>query len=273
MTNKIDIALWFDTNAKEAFDFYTTLFKDSYITQSNPVVTNAVLAGVSFSGINGGPMFKINPSISIMVTCETTEEVDTLWNALLENGSVLMPLDTYPWSKRYGWLCDKYGVTWQLYYGKLSDVNQQKLTPTLMFTQNQLGKCEEAIEYYRTIFPKFELQGILKYNNAEQQNLVQHAQFIANDFTFMATDGSANETFEFNEGVSFVILCSNQEEIDYYWNAFTKNGAESMCGWCKDAFGVSWQIIPENLNTLMANNPNAMAALMQMKKIIIKDLA
>ena len=89
-------------------------------------------------------------------------------------------------------------------------------------------------------------------------------------------DGAGNHGFSFNEAISFVVECRDQAEIDHYWNTMTSNGgAESMCGWLKDPFGVSWQIIPANIGQIMTDQvkgPDAMKALMQMKKIVIAEL-
>lgn len=272
MKNPISIALGFDQNAQEGLEFYCSVFPNSQINQSNPVVTDAMISNVHFTGINGGPMFKINPSISIMVICETQDEINHYWNKLVKEGSVLMALDSYPWSAHYGWLQDKFGVNWQLYLGKLSDVNNQKMVPTLMYCGLQQGKCKAALDFYAHVFKDFQSQGILHYSDGEMKGQIQHTQFTANDFLIMAMDSGVEQMFTFNEGVSLVISCVNQEEIDYYWNAFTEKGAESMCGWCKDPFGVSWQIIPENIGTLLAQNPKAGEALMKMRKIVITDL-
>lgn len=141
-----------------------------------------------------------------------------------------------------------------------------------MFSQEQFGKCSQALDYYAGIFKDFKLQGVLKYTEEAKANYIQHTQFTANGFLFMAMDGDETKEHMFNEGVSFVISCDTQEDIDYYWNAFTSQGKESMCGWCKDAFGISWQIIPKKLGVLLNENPQAGEALMHMKKIIIADL-
>jgi len=271
MNDRIGISLWFNDNAKEAMEFYVDVFPQSSINQSNEVVTDGYLSGVRFTGINGGPVFKINPSVSMMVICETESEIDEIWNRLVDGGSVLMPLGAYSWSQRYGWIADRYGVNWQLYLGRLKDTHRQKIVPTLMFGREQFGKCSAALHYYAGIFKDFELDGILRYSEAGLEGRIQHAQFKAADFLFMAMDGPDQQT-TFNEGVSFVVFCDTQDEIDAYWNAFTADGEESICGWCKDAYGVSWQVIPRNIGELLHKNPAAGPALMKMKKIDISGL-
>lgn len=267
----ISTALWFDNQAKEALTFYSSIFPNSRINQSNEAVTDALLFGVHFTGINGGPMFKPNPSISFMVILDTEAEVDSIWQALSPKGKVLMQLDTYPWSPHYGWVEDEYGVSWQLYLGDAKDVNEQRIVPTLMFTKEQNGKCEEALAFYQSVFPEYQQFGILRHQEGELAGMVQHTQLSINNFLIMAMDGGNMHDFKFNEGVSLVLHCDTQEDIDYFWNAFTKEGEESRCGWCKDSFGVSWQIIPKNISVLL-ERPSASAALMKMTKIIINDL-
>ncbi len=267
----ISISLWFDNNAEEALKYYSSLFPNSSMGQTTPVVASANLSGVDFIGINGGPIFKINPAISMMVICEHKEEIDTLWATLSQGGFPLMPLKDYPWSPCYGWLQDKYAVNWQLYLGKLSDVRNQRIVPTMMFCGAQQGKCKNALTFYQSVFKDYQSQDILRYTEGEMAGQVQHTQFAANNFLFMAMDSGVQQDFTFNEGVSFVISCEDQDEIDYYWTAFTKDGQESMCGWCKDPFGVSWQIVPKNISNLLST-PSASQALMGMKKIVIADL-
>ena len=264
-------AIWFDQNAREAFDYYTSIFPSATILHTTPVVTEAELLGVRFIGINGGPMFKPNPSISFMVICENEQELDRLWTNLSGGGNTLMPLGSYPWSNRYGWLEDKYHVSWQLYLGDPKSTNQQRIVPVLMYCGPQQGNCHGALEWYGKLFKNFRQQGILQYPEGMMKDQVQHAQFVAEDFTLMAMDSGVPQPYTFTEGISLTILCKNQDDIDYYWDTITLNGTESMCGWCKDAYGVSWQIVPENIEQYM-KTPAAVRTLMQMKKIIIRDL-
>jgi predicted 3-demethylubiquinone-9 3-methyltransferase (glyoxalase superfamily) len=241
------------------------------------MVVTFELSGQKFMGLNGGPAHKINPSISFFVVCDTREEVDEAWQQLCEGGSVLMPLDSYDWSERYGWVSDRYGVNWQLSFGKLEDVGQ-KFTPTLMFVGKQHGKAREAIDFYTSIFDQSEIMGILPYSEADPDvtGTVKHAQFKLNGDVFMAMDSSLEHNFQFSEGLSLVVECDTQEEIDRYWNALLQQGGrEDKCGWLKDRFGVSWQIIPSILPKLMAEperSPRVVEAFMKMGKFNIQQL-
>lgn len=268
--------LWFDNNAKEAAEFYCSIFKNSAIISDNSLVTVFESSGQKFMCLNGGPFFKINPSISFYVVCETEDEVNSVWEKLLVGGSVLMPLDKYNWSSRYGWIQDKYGLNWQLSFSKMEEVGQ-KFTPTLMFTGEQNGKASEAIQLYTSIFEGSGIVGILNYSKEEnepEQN-IKHAQFRLGKNVFMAMDSSSMNNISFNEAISFVVTCDTQEEIDFFWDSFTREGEESQCGWLKDKFGVSWQIVPSVLTALMSDplkSDRVIAAFLKMKKFEIQRL-
>lgn len=268
--------LWFDNQGKDAAEFYCTLFDNSRVTSNNTFVTEFELAGQKFMTLNGGPMYHINPSISLFVVCEEFDEINSLWEKLLDGGSVLMPLDKYDWSERYGWIKDKFGMTWQIYKGKLSEVNS-KITPSLLFTDKQFGNADSAVKFYTSVFPNSSVDGIMYYGDGDPQTAgkVMHAQFVLDGKVFMAMDGSGEHKFVFNEGVSFVVSCRDQEEIDYFWNKLTEGGEESNCGWLKDKFGISWQIVPAVLGELMSDperSGRVVQAFMQMKKFDIEKL-
>jgi predicted 3-demethylubiquinone-9 3-methyltransferase (glyoxalase superfamily) len=276
MADKIYPCLWFDGKAKEAADFYCTVFKNSEITVNTPMVVNFNLNGKKIMALNGGPMFKINPSISLFALFETIEETNEAFAKLLEGGKVLMPIDKYFWSERYGWVQDKYGMTWQV-----SVVNQAgdppTITPSLLFTGSQFGKAEEAIKFYASVFKNSGTNMMMHYPEGDANaGKVMYAEFKLNGYTLIAMDGPGEHNYTFNEGVSFVVSCDTQEEIDFFWDNLTANGgAESMCGWVKDPYGVSWQIVPSVIGKLMTDpekGGRAMQELMKMKKIVIEKL-
>ena len=277
MQNKIYSCLWFDGKAKAAAEFYSNIFPDSKVISHNPLVTIWELCGQKFMGLDGGPMFTPNPSISFFVTCESTNEVDAIWKKLSQDANIMMPLSKYDWSEYYGFLQDKFGIAWQLFKGKYKDVNQ-KIVPCLLFTDNRFGKANEAVQFYTSVFTNSEMNGILFYDEKEmpQKEIVKHAQFVLEGNVYMAMDGAGEHNYAFNEAISFVINCDTQEQIDYYWNSFTKDGGEeSNCGWCKDKFGVSWQVVPSILEKLMnqpEKAPGVVEAFMKMKKFDIAAL-
>lgn len=281
MNNDIFPCLWYDGDAKPSADFYCEVFGGK-ITVDSPVVINIELFGQRLMLLNGGPQFEKNASVSFMVLCETEEEVDKYWKPLSEGGMVLMELGEYPWSKKYGWVRDKFGVTWQVYLGMQGD---QKIIPTLMYIHENNGKAMEAMELYTGIFPNSKIESVLKYGEGvgnethEEPENVQHAAFTLDNYTFFCMDNSYDHKFDFNEGISMVVMTDSQEETDHLWNSLTADGGQqSMCGWLKDKFGLSWQIVPKRLLELMNdfNNPqkaqNVVEAMLQMKKIVIADL-
>ena len=277
MSNNIHPCLWYDGNAKAAADFYCSLFPNSKITTDTPMVVNFGLNGQKFMGLNGGLQFKFNPSISFFVISETDDEINELYKQLSDGGMVMMPLDKYPWSEYYAFVQDKFGLAWQIMKGKYSDVNQ-KITPCFLFAGKNYGRAEAAVKFYAEVFPQSSIQGILLYTKDEgaAAGSVKHSQFVLDNKVFMAMDGVGEHNFAFNEAISFVVECKDQKEIDYYWNTLTANGGEeSMCGWLKDKFGVSWQIIPAILGKLMSDpikSPKVMQAFLKMKKFDIAAL-
>ncbi|MBN1984820.1 MAG: VOC family protein [Prolixibacteraceae bacterium] len=276
MKKQLYPCLWFDGNAKDAAEFYCSVFNNSQIISENQIVVNFESAGQRFMCLNGGPHFAINPSVSFYVVCETKNEVDNAWEKLLDGGNALMPIDKYDWSERYGWVQDKFGVSWQLAFGKMEDVGQ-KFTPSLLFTGKQAGKAENAIRFYTSVFGNSSVTGIMRYTaeDPDVEGTVKHAQFKLNDRVFMAMDSSMDHKFGFNEAVSFVVECDNQEQIDYFWGKLSAVPEAEQCGWLKDQFGVSWQIIPSVLEKLMSDpdrSERVVQAFMKMKKFDIEAL-
>lgn len=292
---KIIPHLWFDSEAEEAIQFYTSLFpgsttgkttrygKEGFEIHGQPegkvMIVEFKLGGYEFIGLNAGPLFKFNPSISFFVVCETEEETNKLWENLSDGGSVLMPLDRYDWSGKYGWVQDRYGISWQLSLGKLEDVGQ-RITPSLMYVGDQAGRAEEAVNLYTSIFKNSEVDGISRYTGNEgpdKEGTVNHAQFSLNGEKFMVMDSAMEHRFTFNEAISLLVNCTTQEEVDYFWEKLSEGGEEGPCGWVKDKFGVSWQISPVRLSEMLADEDPAKVgrvtnAFLHMKKFDIQKL-
>lgn len=179
---KITPFLWFNNNAEEAINFYTSLFKNSKVgtiaryneaaaaATGNPagsVMTIAFkLDGHDFSAINGGPAFKFNPAVSFFIASNDEKEIDALWKKLSEGGKTLMELDKYEWSKKYGWVEDKFGLSWQLILGE--DNIKQKIIPSFLFVDKAYGKAEEAMKFYVLVFNNAKVENIYKYPDNEK---------------------------------------------------------------------------------------------------------
>lgn len=276
MNQPIYPCLWFNGNAREAATFYCSVFSHSKITADNPLVVLFESSGQQFMCLNGGPEFVFNPSVSFFVVCESESEIDSTWKHLAEGGKVLMPIDKYDWSEKYGWVQDKYGVNWQLAFGKMQEKGQ-KFSPVMMFTGEMQGKAEEAVHYYTSVFKPSSITGILKYTaeDDDKEGTVKHAQFRLGQNVVMAMDSSLPHGFSFNEAISLVVECDSQEDIDYYWSKLSEGGTEGHCGWLKDRYGMSWQIVPVVLKKLMSEperSARVVQAFMQMKKFNIDQL-
>lgn len=274
MKNLIYPTIWCNNNAREMADIYCSIFPETEIVDENQMVVVLSMKGQRIMLLNGGDLFRPNPSLSLMYLTSREEEVETLYQHLIEGGSELMPLDSYPFSRKYGWVEDRFGVSWQLYTGDEKDI-LQRLVPTLMFVGKNNGKAEEAINFYTSLFPAAEKRGILRYsgNEGEIEGNVQHAEFKIMDYLLMIMDSSYPHAFDFTEGMSLVVECHTQEEIDHYWERLTSDGGEeSMCGWLRDKYGVSWQITPTVMKELLPRSHRVMEVMMTMKKLDIRKL-
>lgn len=259
---KIVPHLWYDKEAKEAALFYISLFDQAKLLNvavigntpsGDAEIVSFELAGQQFEAISAGPYFKFNPSISLMVACYSVDEVNIKWKALIEGGSELMPLGEYPFSKLYGWVQDKYGLSWQLMLVE-SGQSIQKITPNLLFSNDVCGKAQEAVKYYTEVFPNSEIGFISRYEEGEAANTkakVNYAAFKLCGESFSAMDNGFDVDFSFNEAFSIIVKCEDQKEIDYLWNKLSAVPDAEQCGWIKDKFGLAWQIVPKNIDEIL----------------------
>lgn len=296
---KIILNLWFDHTAKEAAEFYTSAFPNSSIVSTTYYPNSAAegladfqlemagkeltiefeIEGQHFVNINAGPEFIFNPSISFMVNFDPSrdeqalEHLDALWEKLVEGGEALMALGEYPFSKRYGWVKDKYGLTWQLILTDPGGNPRPFIVPSLLFTGKNVNRAEEAINFYTSTFKNSKVGLLAPYGKdtgPAKASALMFGDFMLEGEWFAAMDSSEEQDYPFNEAVSLQVNCKDQAEIDYFWEKLSTVPESEQCGWCKDRFGVSWQIVPENMEELM-KKPDAFAKLMQMKKIVIAD--
>jgi len=285
---KIVPYLWFDTEAAAAARLYTSLFDSSSIVNSSTMddtpsgsveTLKILLSGQEFMLMSAGPLFRFTPALSFLVACDTKKEVDRLWQGLREGGSELMPLDAYPFSERYGWLQDRYGLSWQIMHAGGNGYSQ-KITPTLMFVGNQCGKSEEAIRFYASVFRNAEVGDLLRYGPGEEpdrEGTLKHAAFTLEGQEFAAMDSAYEHGFTFSEAVSFMVRCDSQEEVDFFWSSLSAHPEAEQCGWLKDRYGLSWQIVPTVLDEMMGSGDpsrtaRVTAAFLKMKKFDIAEL-
>lgn len=294
---KITPCLWFDDQAEDAVDFYTGIFSDSRIVNmsryteagrgvhrrpaGSVMTVTFELSGQPFIALNGGPYFTFTPSISFFIHCESETEINELWDRLSDGGSILMPLQKYPFCERYGWVQDQFGLSWQLMLADDHNITQ-KIAPSLMFTGEQAGRAEEAMRFYTSVFDHSRVDDVLRYGRGEapdREGTIKHASFTLEGQPFKAMDSNLEHPFMFNEALSFVVSSETQEEVDEYWEKLSEGGDKKaqQCGWLKDAFGVSWQVVPNVLPEMMmdpdpSKSGRAMEAMLQMKKIDIRQL-
>ncbi len=300
---KITPCLWFDSNCEEAVNFYTGIFPNSKINsikrypsdmQVGPTANMAgkiltavfELDGYAFQALDGGPYFKLNPSISFMVNFDPSRDpqarqnLDALWAKLEEGGTALMPLQEYPFSKRYGWIQDRFGVSWQLILTDPAGEPRPSIIPSLLFVGDVCGKAEEALNYYASVFPNSKIGTVAHYPagmEPDKEGSAMFAEAALSGEWLVAMDSAHGHEFSFNEAVSFSVECADQAEVDYYWEKLSAGGAESVCGWLKDRYNVSWQIVPRQVRQFMNDSDTkksnrVMAALLQMQKLDIAKL-
>lgn len=234
-----------------------------------------------FMAISAGPVFKINPSISFIANFDPSlrQTLDYVWEKLCKGGEVLMPVKEYFWSRRSGWVIDKYGVSWQLNLTNPEEEPRPRIVPCLLFTDER-GKAEEAVKFYLSVFENTRLGRIIRYQ--EDAGPYRKGDLMFCDFKLAgvwlaALNAGGVHDFKFNEAVSLTVKCKHQNEIDYFWKKLSAVPEAEQCGWLKDRFGVSWQIVPEILDTMMKTKNEekigrVTRAFLKMKKFDIAEL-
>ena len=287
--------LWFDKEAKEAAEFYCSVFPDSKITSTVTLhdtpsgdcdLVSFNVWGHPFMAISAGPYVTFNPSISFMVNFDPSREInaremlDEVWNRLSEGGTPLMPLDKYPFSERYGWIQDKYGVSWQLILTNPDGEPRPTIVPSLLFVGNNCGKAEDAREFYLSVFRNAKPGFLFRYGPGTEpgnEGRVMFSDFMLENTWFVAMDSAHAHKFQFNEAISLMVTCQTQEEIDFYWEKLSASPEAEQCGWLKDPFGISWQITPAVLDEMMTKGTpeqrdRVTQACLTMKKVNIAEL-
>lgn len=275
INQKIIPHIWFETQAEEAANFYTKLFSNSEIinktvlkdTPSQPngetTIINLIISGQSFQFINAGQMLDRNQSFSYMMAINDISEMQRIWSELSVDAEIFAPLEKYDFSEQYGWLKDKFGVSWQLIHHEGSDIAQ--VAPCLLFTEAVYGQAEEAMKYYMSVFKDSEeIPGHIDRFGPNQapdiEGKLNYARFKLLGSELVLMDSALEHGYAFNEMQSLVIYCKDQEEIDYYWEALSAVPEAEVCGWLKDKYGVSWQVVPAILEEMMANSSEVQLA-------------
>jgi predicted 3-demethylubiquinone-9 3-methyltransferase (glyoxalase superfamily) len=287
---KIVPCIWRETDAEEVAAFYASVFPGAgYDVTRFPgdmpeVGGRAITADLTIRGyrillLNVETPAEFTPALSFMVgfntetDAEARSRLDTLWDALAEGGSIYMPLDEYPFSPRYGWVRDRYGVSWQLMLTGPGQEEQPFLVPELMFGADAQNRAGEASVYYAGLFENASYNPLALYT--EQTGPATPGSVMFGGLTlenqwFAVMDSGAEQETSFTPAISLQVLCEDQAEIDRLWAALSAIPEAEACGWCVDRFGVSWQIVPRRMDEL-TSRPGAWDTLRRMKKIEIAD--
>ena len=264
MDQVITPAMWCDGTADEAAQFYTDVFRDTSIAEQAPGLAATVsIHGFRLSLINGGNQYAPNPSISCILNFDPLlfggEEqarayLDELYKRL-STGGVLMELGEYPFSPRYAWVRDRFGMTWQLMLTDPDGDPRPFVIPSFMFGGTNHAHAEEATDAWIALFDNARRGALYCY---EESGPLDAGTVMFTDFTLRgtwmaATDSGTFHDFTFTPGVSMIVSCRDQEEIDRYWAGLSAVPEAERCGWCVDRWGVSWQVVPHNIAELMAN--------------------
>ena len=282
MDQVITPAIWCDGTADEAAQFYTDIFRDASVTEQAPGLAATVsIHGFKLSLINGGNQYAPNPSISCILNFDPLlfggeEQARTYLDELykrLSTGGVLMELGEYPFSPRYAWVRDRFGMTWQLMLTDPDGDPRPFIIPSFMFGGTNHAHAEEATDAWITLFDNSRRGALYRY---EEGGPLDAGTVIFTDFTLRgtwmaATDSGAFHDFTFTPGVSMIVSCRTQEEIDRYWAGLSAVPKAERCGWCVDRWGVSWQIVPHNIAELIADAATR-DKILQMGKIDLTKL-
>lgn len=286
--------LWFAGNAEEGGNFYAEVFRGArvgdiqrYPTEGlldfqkelagQPLTVDVELPDLKISLINAGNEFHPNPAGNFMINFDPSrfddaaEYLAQMHAALSDGGTELMPLGEYPFSPKYAWVTDKFGVSWQLMLTDPAGEPRPFVIPSLMFCGPAQNRCAEAVEHYLATIPGSRWGNRFDYPEATgpaKPGSVMFSDFQLAGQWFTAMDSGVEQPFTFNEGFSLMISADGQAELDRLWSALSKVPESEQCGWCKDEYGLSWQVIPANMGELMSR-PGAYEKMMSMHKIEI----
>jgi len=299
MTQKIVPNLWFAGNAGEAGSFYSAAlpWTTAHVAmrypdelpdfqkglEGEPVVVELDVAGFRVTMINSDDTVRPTPSISFMLNFDpllfdgdadaARAALDETWAALSDGGQALMPLGAYPFSPHYGWVQDRYGVSWQLMLTDPTGEPRPFVIMQIMFSGDAQNRAREAVDFYMSLFDDTAFGTVVEYPEASGTaavGSVMFGEFRVGGQWFSFMDSNVEHQFGFTPGVSLEIRCADQAEIDHFWDALSAVPDAEQCGWLVDRYGVSWQVVPENMGELLAK-PGAYQRMLGMKKLVIAD--
>ena len=265
---------WYATDARAAFDLYTEAFPGATVTADNGFSLELTLGATTLAGLNGGPGYTPNETLSAFVELPTMQDVEHAFAKLNTDGArVLMELAPSPYSPAYAWLADRWGVNWQL---TCAPNQPAALSPALFFPGKLTGRAEPAMTAYGKLFSPSEVL-LLDYHPEAAGGKaagVMHAQQRLGEGRMIYGEFRGGHGAAFSEAGSLVVKCDTQTEIDRLWKSLTSGGGKpGRSGWCTDRFGVSWQIIPRKLHDWMSNPRTAKKVGQRLQEMSKPDIA
>ena len=282
MDQLITPAIRCNGDADEAARFYAGVFREGSVVEQVPGYASTVsIHGFQLSLISGGDQDAPNPSISCILNFDPLlfggEDqariyLDELYERL-STGGVLMELGEYPFSPRYAWVRDRFGMTWQLMLTDPAGEPRPFILPAFMFGGTNHANAEEATEAWIALFDDARRGALRRYAEGGPMGAgtVMFTDFTLRGTWMAAMDSGTFHDFTFTPGVSMIVSCRDQEEIDRYWAGLSAVPEAERCGWCVDRWGVSWQVVPRNIAELMADAATR-ERILQMGKIDLASL-
>lgn len=300
-TQRIVPNIWCNGTAEDAGAFYAAALPDAAFEVESrypmtgllpfqeslagePLTVAVRVSGYRFTLVNAGDEFHPNAALSFMLNFDPLNyaggviaaraALDATWTALSAGGEVLLPLGEYPFSAHYGWVADRFGVHWQLMLTDPTGDPRPFVIPTLLFGGPVQNRAGEAIDFYASVFENAAPGMRAPYGEPQgpaSAEALMFGEFRIGSQWFAAMDSGAEQRETFSCGVSLEVLCRDQAEIDRLWDALSAVPEAEQCGWLADRFGVSWQIVPENMGALM-ERPGAYERMLEMKKLVIAEL-
>lgn len=295
----INPCFWYDFDAMEAAELYQQALPNTSVVSTFhypteglpafqegfaglPMLVELSIDGFTISLFNGGDAFTPNPSFSLMLVFDPARNPDAeqalrhAWATLSREGKELMALGEYPFSPLYAWVEDKFGVSWQLITPGASQISTRPFVlPTFLFGPATQKPALAALNLYTEVFEDAKISTMIPYDeppNSVGMGGVVYSELQIADQWFVAMDANLDLGFSFTPGASLIVKCTTQEEIDHLWDGLSATPSAELCGWCRDEFGFSWQIIPETYQAALCASPATYAAAMKMKKIIMAEL-
>lgn len=284
--NKLHPCIWLTDGAAEAANLYISAFQSGRVLnktyfsaaaaevsgqkQGSECTVDIEVAGQTLQLLNGGPYFQHSPSMSLFAVCGSAQEVDAIYAKLSPGGKTLLALGEYPFSRRYAFFSDKFGVHWQL---MLEEGAKPRIIPCILFGGEKQGTGTKALEFYKTLFKNTNVLMDERYgkNQGAPEGAIMHARLLLEGSPLVIMDGNSPDPMPMSGALSLVVMCDDQKEVDHYWEKIAAKGAEAQCGWINDEFGVTWQIVPRGLDELVTGDnekaSRAFKAMADMKKI------